>query len=109
MKTKDIKTLADLRQAKRELKLEMKLADERAKQGFLYSSVNKLFNEVESNSKTLQSPVGDGVNTALGFLSDQAQSRFNLSKTTKSLISVGIVLAAPIIAKKIQDFIDDRL
>ncbi len=109
MKTKDINTLADLRQAKKELKLKMTRADENAKEGFLYSTVNKLFSKVEDNSAVHNTTVGAGVSSALNFLSDKAQSRFHMSKTAKTVLSIAMVVAAPIIAKKVQEFIDRKI
>ena len=109
MRTKDINSLADLRQAKRKLKLEMARADREAKEGFLYSTVNKLFHTIEDNSHTQNTPVGNGIHSALNFLSDQAQNRFNMGKTAKTILSIAVVVAAPIIAKKVQEIIDKRL
>lgn len=104
-----INNLEQLRAAKRELKLRMAREDREAKDGFLYSSINKLFSKVEDNANSTSTPVGNGVHSALNFISNQAQSRFNLSTTAKSIISIGIVIAAPIIARKIQELIDKRL
>jgi len=108
MKTKHIDNLADLRQAKRELKMKMALADQRAKEGFLYSTVNKLFGSIDRNSAVQNSVMGENVNSSLNFLSNQATKKFNLGKTAQSLISIAILVAAPIIAKKIQDFTDNQ-
>ena len=108
MNYKEINTLAQLREAKHELKLRMKNADEEAKDGFIYKTVNKLFNKVEDNASSFQTPVGSGVNTALNFISNQAQSRFNMGNTAKTVLSIAVVVAAPIIAKKIQDMINDK-
>jgi len=104
----EIKTLAELRAAKRALKVKMARADEEAKEGFLYSTINKLFAKVEDNSLVQNTAIGSGVNTALNFLSNQAHSRFKMGATSKSILSIAIVIAAPIIAKKVQDFIDDK-
>lgn len=108
-KMKHINNLQELRAAKRELKLKMARQDKEAQEGFLYSTVNKLFSKVENNASTQSTPVGSGVHTALNFLSNQAQNRFQLGPTAKSIISIGIVIAAPIIAKKLQELIDKRL
>ncbi len=109
MKTKDINTLADLRQAKLELKQQMKLADKEAQDGFVYKTINNLFNKVEDSSTIQNTTVGSGVSAALNFLSNQAQNRFNMGKTAKMVLSIAIVVAAPIIAKKVQEFIDEKL
>ncbi len=108
MKTKHIDNLADLRQAKRKLKMKMALADQRAKEGFLYTTANRLFGSIEKNSAIQNSALGQNVNSSLNFLSDKATEKFNLGKTARSLISIAILVAAPIIAKKIQDFTDNQ-
>jgi len=109
MKTKDINNLADLRQAKKELKLKMARADEEAKNGFLYSTINKLFSKVEDNSVVQNTALGAGVSSALNFLSDQAQNRFNMGRTAKTVLSIAVIVAAPVIAKKVQELIDKKL
>jgi hypothetical protein len=108
-KLKHINNLEQLRAAKRDLKLKMAREDREAQDGFLYSTVNKLFSKVENNASSQSTPVGNGVHSALNFLSNQAQTRFNLGSTAKSLISIGVVIAAPIIARKLQELIDKRL
>ena len=108
-KMKHINNLQQLRAAKKELKLKMAREDKEAQEGFLYSTVNKLFSKVENNASAQSTPIGSGVHTALNFLSNQAQNRFQLGSTAKSIISIGIVIAAPIIAKKLQELIDKRL
>jgi|SRR5690606_30958982 hypothetical protein len=108
-KLKHINNLEQLRAAKRELKLKMAREDREAKDGFLYSTINNLFSKVESNASAQNGPVGNSVHSALNFLSNQAQNRFNLGSTAKSLISIGVVIAAPIIARKLQELIDRKL
>lgn len=108
MENKKIKSLADLRRAKRDLKFQIDIANHKAKSGFVASSALKLFNSVESNAAINNSIVGTRVNSTLGFLSNAAEKRFNLSETGKTILSLAIVIAAPIIAKKIQDYIDDE-
>lgn len=108
MKTKDINTLADLRQAKQELKQKMARADKEAQDGFLYKTFNNLFKKVEDNSIVQNTPVGNGVHSALNFISNQAQNHFNMGKTTKTIFSLALMVATPIIAKKVQEFIDEK-
>lgn len=108
MKTKHIDNLADLRLAKRELKMKMALADQRAKEGFLYTTANRLFGSIEKNSTIQNSSLGQNVNSSLNFLSGKATEKFNLGKTAQSLLSIAILVAAPFIAKKIQDFTDNQ-
>lgn len=101
--------MADLRQAKKDLKLKMNQADNDAKDSFLYSTFNKLFSKVEDNSAVQNTTVGAGVSSALNLLSNQAQNRFNMGKTAKTILSIAVVVVAPIIAKKVQELIDEKL
>lgn len=109
MKTKDINTLADLRLAKKQLKEKMSNADNEAKEGFLYKTFNNLVSKVEDNSSIIGTPVGNGVNTALSFISGQASQRLKMSPTAKTILSIAVIVATPIIAKKVQELIDRRL
>lgn len=106
MEKKRIENLDQLREAKRKLKIKMALADKRAKEGFLYSTFNRFFNSVESSSVLQRNPLSKNIHNSLNFLSNKASDKFELSKTTQSIVSAAIVLAAPFIAKKLQDFID---
>ncbi len=108
MKTKPITTLAELRLAKKVLKDKMVLADKRTREGFLYSTFNQFIDSMENSSILENSPVSSGVNTALNFISGQAGSRLHMGKIGKSVLSVAVAIAAPIIARKVQEFIDKR-
>lgn len=109
MKTKDINTLADLREAKRQLKLKMANADKSAQEGFLYKTINNFVSKVEDNSNSISSPIGGGVNTALSFISGQASQRLKMGNAGKAALSLAVMIVAPIIAKKIQEFVDEKL
>lgn len=104
---KKIRSLEELRQAKRELKIKMALADKRAKEGFIYSSVNKFLGSIERNSEIRKTKLNNNISNSLNFISDKADDKFNFGDTTKKLISAFIIVAAPIISKKIQDYLDD--
>lgn len=106
---KEINNLADLRLAKKQLKAKMSNADRDAQEGFLYKTFNGLVNKVEDSSSVLGTPIGNGVNTALSFISGQATQRFKMGTTGKTILSLAVIVAAPIIAKKIQELIDERL
>lgn len=106
---KKINNLEELRAAKKALKQRMSAADQQAKDGFIFSTVNKLFSKIEDNMITQNTPVGNMVNTALGFISGQAEARLKMSKTGKTLFSIAVMVATPIIVKKIQEFVDDKL
>jgi len=109
MKTKHINTLAELREAKRQLKLKMAQADKSAREGFLYKTVNSIVGKIEDNSSAISSPIGGGVNTALSFISGQASQRLKMGNAGKAVLSIAVMVAAPIIAKKIQEFLDEKL
>lgn len=104
---KNIKNLEDLRKAKQELKTQIAKNDANTKKNFLYNSVNKLFSTVET--KTNHSLVGSGVNGTLHYLSKKASHKMHLGKTGQTILSLAIIVATPIIAKKIQHFIDKKL
>lgn len=108
MKTKNITTLTDLRIAKKELKRKMSMADNKAKEGFLYSTINKLFSKIDDSVIVQNTPIASGVNTVLGFISGQAESRLKMGKAGKTIFSIAAIVVAPIIAKKIQEFVEDR-
>lgn len=108
MKTKPITTLAELRLAKKVLNDKMVLADKRTREGFLYSTFNQFIDSMENSSILENLPVSSGVNTALNFISGQAGSRLHMGKIGKSILSIAVVIAAPIIAQKVQEFIDKR-
>lgn len=106
---KNIKNLEDLRKAKKELKSQIAKNDANTKKSFLYNSVNKLFSTVETKTKTNHSLVGSGVNGTLHYLSKKASHKMHLGKTGQTILSLAIIVATPIIAKKIQHFIDKKL
>lgn len=108
MEIKDINSLADLKAAKKELKFKMAVQDQRTKEGLIYSSVNKLFDQIESTAVTQQSFLGSSVNGTLSFLTQKAGDKFHLSKTTKSVLSLAMLIAVPIITRKLQNYIDDK-
>lgn len=108
MKMKNIKTLAELRAAKKELKLKITQSDAEVKEGFLYSTASNLIKKVENDIFLQKTPIGSGVNSALSFLSNQAQNKFRMGRSAKNIMSLAVVALAPIIAKKIQDYIDKK-
>lgn len=108
MKNKDIKNLADLRKAKRELKFKIDRIENQSSNSFLENSTKTLINSIESSLLTNKSPIGTQVHSTLNFLSNSAQKKFNIGNTGKKIISIAILITAPIIAKKIQNYIEDK-
>jgi hypothetical protein len=105
---KPIRTLAELRAEKMKIKRKIRDDDEKAKNGFLYNIFEKLTSKVEDSTIVQQTPIGSGVYGALNFLSTKAQDKFRLGNTGKAVISIAAVVLAPVIAKKIQHFIEDK-
>jgi len=100
MKTKDINTLSQLRQAKMELRRQMRLADREVKDNFIVSSIDKLFSG--KKSETDQSSILDsGTKGAIKFLAGQ-KSNHKWLEIGKIALSLAITVAAPIIAKKLN-------
>lgn len=109
MKNKNIKNLADLRKAKKELKIKIDQVENQTNNSFLASSAKSLVSSIEESLFISKSPIGTQVNSALNFLSGAAQDKLKINNTGKKLISIAILVAAPIIAKKIQDYIEDKI
>ena len=105
----NISNLQELRAAKNELRKKIAQSDLSAKNNFLVNTVDKLVNHASTTSNMIQTPVGSGVSTALHFVSNQAQNRFHLGKTGKTVLSIAILIATPIIVKKVQGLIDEKL
>lgn len=108
MRNKEIKNLADLRRAKRELKLKIDKVENQTGNSFWANTAKTFTNSIENSFLINTSPVGSQVNSTLNFLSNSAQKAFKINDTGKRLISIAILVTAPIIAKKIQDYIDDK-
>lgn len=108
MKINDIKNLDDLRKVKQELRIEMNLADQRLKNGFIYSSINKFASKIESDASQFDTPLGSSIHSTLGFISNKVNEQFQLNKSTQKFIQLAVFIATPIITKKVQDFIDKK-
>lgn len=93
MKLKDINSLAQLRAAKAELKLKMKRTDEKAKNSFVYSTINKLFGS-KSDSASHSAVLDSGTFDAIQFLGSQ-----NKSGLAKPILSTIVAIAVPILAR----------
>ena len=105
----NISNLQELRSAKKELRKKLAQSDLNATNGFLMNTVDKFINSASKTSKMVQTPVGSGVSSALHFVSKQAQNRLNLGKTGKTILSIAILVATPIVVKKVQELIDEKL
>ncbi len=109
MRTKDINTLAQLRQVKNELKLKMKLADEEAKDSFIYSALNNLFPGKKKKQNSV-SPVLDlSTTNAIRFLADQTKNKTGIGEIAKLVLSVTLAIAAPILARKVVKLVKEKI
>lgn len=108
MRTKDINTLKQLRQAKTELKLQMKRADEGVKDNFIFSAINKLFSGKKKKETEISPALDFGTRNAIKFLGSQNPKNVNLKKVAKIALSIAISLAAPIIANKLSNLVLDK-
>ncbi|WP_413533507.1 hypothetical protein [Empedobacter brevis] len=102
--TNAIKNLDDLRMAKRKLKLQMKVAENKHENSF----VNKAFNVVK-NLQSDSSFTSSRVENALNWAGDKASKKYPMKGFTKILISGLIMIAVPIITSKIQEYIEEKL
>lgn len=108
MKTKDINTLSQLRQAKAELKLKMKQADKSMNENIIYAGLNKLF--AGNKKKTNYDPavMDEGTENSIRFLASQTSHRSGVWRYLKPALSLAITIAAPILAKKAGDLINKK-
>lgn len=101
MRTKNIDTLAQLREAKAQLKLKMKMADQEAKDSVVFSFINNLFAK-KSKKKSLK--MDEGTLNAIKYVASQDDEDSKFLKIIKPIISIGITIVAPIIARKIGKY-----
>lgn len=98
MKTKDINTLAQLRQAKKDLKLNMKRADQDISGNFIYSTINNL---LSGKNKKHTSPILDeGTLNAINFVAAE-EKKIKVGKVPALILSVAAAIAVPILTKKV--------
>lgn len=103
-KKKPIRNLEDLRNAKRQLKAEMRQT-EKAQEN---SVVNKAFNLIStfSHDNTFAS---SKIENSLQWLGNKASAKYPMKGFSKILISGLIMIAVPIITDKVQDYIKKKL
>ena len=99
-----IKNLDDLRMAKRKLKLQMKVAENKHDNSFVNKSVSLV-----TNLKSDTSFTSSKVESALNWAGDKASKKYPMKGITKIVISGLIMIAVPIITSKIQEYIEEKL
>ncbi len=99
-----IKNLDDLRMAKRKLKLQMKVAENKHENSFVNKAVNLV-----TNLKSDTSFTSSKVENALNWVGDKASNKYPMKGVTKIVISGLIMIAVPIITSKIQEYIEEKL
>ncbi len=100
----DIKNLDDLRLAKKRLKAEMRHSEKAHDNSFINKAVNLAFN-VKNDASFTSSKVEE----SLHWIGNKASDKFPMKGISKILISGLIVLAVPIITRKIQEYIEEKL
>lgn len=105
MRTKDINTLAQLREEKSNLKLRIKLADEEVKDNIIYSTINKLFSSKKDKNVSYSDVLDHGTQDAIRFLANQHSGKFMSGKVPQLILSLAVTIAAPIIVSKFRNWI----
>lgn len=100
---KQIKNLGELRLAKKKIKRDILIIEERQEN----STVGKAINMFTSH-KFNQDFASSKIEESLNWLGKKASNRFPLNGVTQLVISGLIVLAAPIITSKVQEFIKNK-
>lgn len=95
MEMKHIDTQSQLREAKLELKKKMVQTDRELNDNWIFSFVNKLV------GKKKKSNVDETTEENLKFLASQEEKKIDYEKIGKIVLTIGIAIAAPIIAKKL--------
>lgn len=104
MRTKHIDTLAQLRQAKNDLKLKIKATDKAMEDNIIYSLLDKLLGGKKKN----KSSVDITTENNLRFLASQNEkSKFLM--VGKSILSLAMALAVPILAQKAAKLLKNKL
>lgn len=105
MRTKDINSLAELRQAKAELKVRMKEADEEIQEGWIFSTLNGLFGKPKSSQGI--SPVLDsGTLGAIKFLGSQQKGQFG--KIISRALPIVTTIATPLLVRFAKKWVQKR-
>ena len=99
-----IKSLEDLRLAKKVLKAEMKYTEKKQE----HSVINKAVNMI-SNFNNDADFASSKVESSLQWIGDKASAKYPMKGFSKILISGLIMVAVPIITTKVQEFIRKKL
>lgn len=110
MKTKDINTLSQLRQAKMDLKLKMKQTDRSMDDNIIYAGLKKIFagkkrNRANQNLTILK----DGNKNSIDSSDTQISRKSGVWKYLNPALSIAISIAVPLIATKTVDLINRKL
>lgn len=97
METKHIDTQAQLREAKTNLKIKMKQADKSLEDNWIFSLIKKF----TGGAKNKQNSIDVNTENNLKFIASQDSKKINFIKIGKSILSIGIAIAAPLLAKKV--------
>ncbi|SMC75743.1 hypothetical protein [Moheibacter sediminis] len=104
MQTKHIDTQAQLREAKSDLKLQMVETDRELKENWIFAMIDKLLGGKKKKSK-----IDETTRDNLKFLASQQSKKIDLGKVGKVALSIGLTIAAPIIAKKLLDLKKNKI
>lgn len=99
----EIKNLEDLRNAKRKLKLEMKMSENKHENSLLNKAVNAVTSfRADSNFASSK------IENSLNWIGEKASAKYPMNGFSKILISGLIMVAVPVITSKIQDYIEEK-
>lgn len=101
MKTKDINTLSQLRQAKAELKLKMKRKDRELEGNVIYSIANKLFSRSKKAPEYVSAVLDKGTQNAIRFLAHRTKGKGSMKKFVKPVLIAALAIAVPVLARKV--------
>lgn len=105
MKTKDINTLAQLRQAKSELKMKMKRKDNDLQNNLIYPLANKLFSGKSKAPNYVSSALDKGTRNAIQFLAHTTKRKPRIKRVIKPALIAALAIAVPVLATKAGGFL----
>ncbi len=105
MKTKDINTLAQLRQAKSELKMKMKRKDNDLQNNLIYSLANKLFSGKGKTQDYVSTALDKGTRNAIRFLAHRTKRKPRIKRFMKPTLITALAIAVPVLATKAGGFL----
>ncbi|MBA5628209.1 hypothetical protein [Moheibacter lacus] len=108
MKTKDINTLAELRQAKIELKMKMKRKDNELQGNVINSLANKLFSGKGKVPNYVSTALDKSTRNAIRFLAHRTKRNPRIKRLIKPALITALAIAIPVLVTKAGGLLKEK-